>query len=234
MSRLANCASVNRKLPGYTEGILSREDHVRVSEHLARCAQCANMLGRYELLGTTVARVEPVGPPPDLAVQILLTAARLRARPSLAQRVYARCWLFFRNILQPLAVPATGGLLSAVLTFVMVTQSLVVGDPFGAVPHDLPLNFIQPARLESLAPFPVSGIAPEQGAGVQVVIVEADVNARGDVLSYQIVSGVDTPALRKQLDQVLMFSSFTPQMSFGRPTSGGRVLLSFSEVRVKG
>jgi len=229
------CAGANRKLPGYSEGILPREDHARVREHLAHCVECAELLGRYELLADGLSRVEPVAPPPDLAVQIQLAAATLRARPSLAQRIYARCWLFSRNILQPLAVPATGGLLSAVLTFVMVTQSLVVGDPFGAVPHDLPLNFIQPARLESLAPFPVSDFAPEKGeAGVHVVVVEANVNARGDVLSYQIVSGVDTPALRKQLDQVLMFSSFTPQMSFGRPTSGGRVLLSFSEVRVKG
>jgi hypothetical protein len=235
MRQLATCASVNRKLPGYAEGILAREDHVRVREHLARCTQCTDMLGRYELLAATVGHVEPAAPPVDLALRIRLAAAKLRDEASLAQRIYARCWLFFRNILQPLAVPATGGLLSAVLTFVMVTQSLVVGDPFGAVPHDLPLNFIQPARVESLAPFPVSGIAPEQGAaGVHVVVVEADVNARGDVLSYQILSGVDTPALRKQLDQLLMFSSFTPQMSFGRPTSGGRVLLSFSEVRVKG
>jgi hypothetical protein len=229
------CADVNQRLAGYADGMLSRDDEqARVGQHLARCAECAEMLDRYELLNADLALVEPVSPPPDLVVQIQLAATILRAQPSLAQRMYARCYLFFRNILQPLAVPATGGLLSAVLTFVMVTQSLVVGDPFGAVAHDLPLNFIQPARLESLAPFPVSDFAPETGAGVRVIVVEADVDSRGDVLSYQIVTGDDTPALRKQLDQVLMFSSFTPQMSFGRPTSGGRVLLSFSEVRVKG
>jgi hypothetical protein len=33
---------------------------------------------------------------------------------------------------------------------------------------------------------------------------------------------------------VLLFSRFRPMMSFGRPTSGGHVVLSFSEVRVKG
>jgi anti-sigma factor RsiW len=229
------CARVTRNLPGYTEGMLARDDHARVREHLTRCAECADMLGRYELLQACIRGVEPVAPPADLAVRIQVAAARLRAQPSLAQRMYARCWLFFRNILQPLAVPATGGLLSAVLTFVLVTQSLVVGDPFGVVAHDLPLNFIQPARVESLAPFPVSDFTLEQTTGrVRVVVVEADVNARGDVLSYRILSGPDTPALHKQLDQVLMFSTFTPQMSFGRPTSGGRVLLSFSEVRVKG
>jgi anti-sigma factor RsiW len=228
------CSHVNQNLPAYADGRLSASERDRVRRHLARCAECAGMLDGYVLLNADLALLEPVSPPPDLAVRIQLAAAALRARPSLAQRMYARCYLFFRNILQPLAVPATGGLMAAVLTFVMVTQSLVVGDPFGAVPHDLPLNFIQPARLESLAPFPVSDFASPKGAGVQVVMVEADVDSRGDVLSYQILTGNDTPALRKQLDQVLMFSSFTPQMSFGRPASGGRVLLSFSEVRVKG
>jgi hypothetical protein len=230
----ASCASMSEILSGYAEGILSRNECARVSEHLDVCPACSGILDRYELLNADLALVEPASPPPGLAVRIQLATATLRDQPSFAQRIYARCWLFFRNILQPIAVPVTGGLLSAVLTFVMVTQSLVVGDPFGVVPHDLPLNFIQPARLQSLAPFPVSGFAPEKGAGVHVVVVEADVDSRGDVLSYQILTGDDTPALRKQLDQVLMFSTFTPQMSFGRPTSGGRVLLSFSEVRVKG
>jgi hypothetical protein len=33
---------------------------------------------------------------------------------------------------------------------------------------------------------------------------------------------------------VVLFSRFRPQMNFGRPTSGGRVVLSFSRIRVHG
>jgi hypothetical protein len=38
----------------------------------------------------------------------------------------------------------------------------------------------------------------------------------------------------RQLDLVLLFSPFRPQMSFGRFTSGGRVVLSFSDISVRG
>jgi len=99
----------------------------------------------------------------------------------------------------------------------------------------LPLYLTQPARLENLAPFPVSDWGEGSGStGAQVIVVEAAVGSRGEVLGYQILSGPDTLAVRRQLDQVLMFSSFSPQLSFGRPTSAGRVVLSFSEVRVRG
>jgi len=36
------------------------------------------------------------------------------------------------------------------------------------------------------------------------------------------------------LDQLLFFYRFRPMLSFGRPTSGGHVVLSFSAVRVRG
>jgi len=33
---------------------------------------------------------------------------------------------------------------------------------------------------------------------------------------------------------MLLFSRFSPMLSFGRPTSGGHVILSFSAVHVRG
>jgi hypothetical protein len=229
-----NCAAATRSLPGYREGMLAPAESALVFRHLNHCAPCREMLERCDLLASDMASMGRAVPPRDLPTRIRRAAAALRGQPSVGQRVAARCWLFFHNILQPIAVPATGGLFSAVLTFMLVTQGLIVGQHFGMVKNDLPLNFIQPAQLESLAPFPVADYALDQGSGVSMVIVEADVDALGEVTGYQILSGPDTPELHSQVDQVLMFSSFKPQMSFGRPTSGGRVLLSFSEVRVKG
>jgi hypothetical protein len=51
---------------------------------------------------------------------------------------------------------------------------------------------------------------------------------------YQILSGPSNPELRHQLDQMLLFSRFSPMLSFGRPTAGGHVILSFSAVHVRG
>jgi hypothetical protein len=71
-------------------------------------------------------------------------------------------------------------------------------------------------------------------AGPHGLLVAAIVNKEGEAVDYEILSGPDTPAIRRQLDMVLLFSRFRPQMSFGRFTSGGRVVLSFSDISVKG
>jgi hypothetical protein len=66
---------------------------------------------------------------------------------------------------------------------------------------------------------------------LKVVVV---VDAQGQMSSYSIIDGPDTPVLRHQLDQVLLFSRFRPMLSFGRPTPGGHVVISFSAVHVRG
>jgi hypothetical protein len=60
------------------------------------------------------------------------------------------------------------------------------------------------------------------------------VSSQGEAVSYRILSGPDTETVRRQLDMVLLFSRFRPQMSFGRFTSGGRVVLSFSDISIRG
>jgi hypothetical protein len=91
---------------------------------------------------------------------------------------------------------------------------------------------MQPARLESLAPFPVTGITDVDAHGVDgVLILEATLNEQGQVVTYVILAGPSDPGVRRQLDQLLLFSRFSPQLSFGRPTAGGRVVLNWVLVR---
>ncbi len=234
------CWKIRRKLPGYLDGALPNGEHSPVREHLEYCADCRRELERYRKLSMLMSRFERAAPPPDLAVRIRVAVAQARASQGWAHRlsrVKIRASLILQNILQPLAVPATGGLVAAMLVFTVMSHMVAWGVPLGAVPNDLPTNLLQPARLESLAPFPVSGPLENDDtglAGPHALLVEATVNAQGEVVNYQILSGPADLVTRRQLDQVLLFSRFRPQMSFGRPTPGGRVVLSFSEVRVKG
>jgi len=150
--------------------------------------------------------------------------------------MWSRAAVTFENILKPLAVPATGGILTALVAFVLIVQNILVGVPMGGiVPNDLPLNLVQPARLESLAPFPVPGVVASSAHSESgELLLEATLNASGEVVYYKILSGPNDQAVQHQLDQVMLFSRFRPQFSFGRPQAGGRVLVSFSEVRVRG
>ena len=209
-------------------------EQARLREHVAACVECRAEMERYQRLSAMMSRVNRVSPPTDLALRIRVAVSEARNRESWPQRMWGRAVLVFQNILEPLAVPATGGALTSFLIFALFLQSLLTGVPLGAVPNDLPTNLLQPARLEVLAPFPVLDTEEAIPSFSRHLVVEVTVNARGEVVDYEILAGPDAPRLRRSLDQVLLFSRFRPQMSFGRPIPGGRVILNFSEIRVRG
>jgi hypothetical protein len=231
-----NCNSAQRFLPGYLDGAIDSRQHSRVRHHLESCDSCRNLLESYRRLVVALARVEPVQPPANLATTIRVSAAKARSPWLLVRHIWARGAMVFEDVLEPLAVPATGGVVTALVVFALLVQNILVGVPLGGVvPNDLPLNLVQPARLESLAPFPVPVvIATDDRPGSGLLLVEATLNAQGQVVSYKILSGPSDDASQRQLDQLMMFSRFRPQTNFGLPRDGGRVVLNFSTVRVRG
>jgi hypothetical protein len=123
----------------------------------------------------------------------------------------------------------------ALLVFALVYQVLGPGMPVSAATPDSPTNLLQPARLEMLAGFQMSQLEEMTRTGGQhPLLVEALVNADGQAVSYRVISGQVDVNTQRELDQVLFFSRFRPQLNFGRPISGGRVILSFSQIRVRG
>jgi Putative zinc-finger len=231
-----NCCETQRLLPGYFDGAIHARLHARLRKHLEFCERCQHELERYRLLAAHLANVEPAVAPADLALRIRVRASCERSAWAGVARLWSRSLLISQNILEPLAVPAIGGILTALAVFVLVVQSMLVGVPLGGVvPNDPPLNLVEPARLESLAPFPLPGIIDADGRpNPSGLLLEATLNAQGEVLFYKILSGPNDVAVQRQIDQVLLFSRFRPQLSFGRPMDGGHVLLSFSEIRVRG
>lgn len=235
------CHEIRNLLPGYLDGALpgsqrSNQD-AGIGEHLAECADCRQELERYQELSSLMSHVERIAPPPDLAVRIRVAVSQAREEATFAARWRAwrdRADLVLKNILEPLALPVTGGLVVALLVFAVVIQVLGVTVPLGAVVNDSPSNLLQPARVESLAPFPITGLDDNADGVVHPLLVEATVDQNGEAVSYRILAGPNDAAVRRQLDQVMMFSHFRPELSFGRPTTDGHVVMSFSEVHVRG
>jgi len=231
-----NCREAQRRLPGYLDGAMRTSEHAAVRHHLDDCHECREQLERFRRLMVCLGHMNRVEPPSDLATRIRVRASRIEPQRTLLHRAWSRVRMISEDILEPLAVPATGGILAALVMFVLLVQNVLVGVPLtGVVPNDLPLNLVQPARLESLAPFPIPAIPTASGDTTSTgILLEATLNAQGEVVSYKILSGPSDPAVQHQLDQVLLFSRFRPLVSFGLPMNGGHVLLNFSEVRVRG
>ncbi|HEX9761146.1 MAG TPA: zf-HC2 domain-containing protein [Candidatus Acidoferrales bacterium] len=231
-----SCYRIRTRLAGYLDGALRARDIAPVREHLEICSACRSELEAFQRLSTLMARTERAAPPAGMALRIRLAARQKNEEPWL-RRTWDHARLVIENTLEPLALPATGGFVTAVVMFLVLLQQLTTGIPLGAVPNDKPLNFIQPAQLESLAQFPMPTMGVSLGTTIEhsVLVVEARVDSRGQLVDYQILYGPNDLAVRRQLDQVLMFSRFRPQVSFGRPVAG-TVLLTFgsSEIRVRG
>jgi Putative zinc-finger len=230
------CSEAEKRLPGYLDGAIHPRDHAGVREHLNSCEHCRREAESYRLLSSHLANVAPLPAPRDLALRIRVLASQERTFWGRAGRAWSRSLLAFENIVGPLAVPATGGLLTALAVFVLLVQNILVGIPVGGfVANDLPLDLVQPAQLESLAPFPVPGVVATAGQHDSgALLLEATLNSHGEVVFYRILEGPSDSVVKRQIDEVLLFSRFRPQLSFGLPMNGGRVLLSFSEVRVRG
>jgi hypothetical protein len=222
------------------DGASQVRNRIQVREHLDGCAGCREDLERFRKLSALLSRVPRSLPPVDLATRIRVAAAQSPDRenaPSTWSRMRDRAEILLDNVFRPITLPATGGFASAILVFVVVLQLIVPGITVRAVQNDVPLNILRPAELITLSDYPQAW-APEQHdselALPHGLLLDVTVDAHGGMVDYQILSGPHSVDLRHQLDQMLLFSRFRPMLSFGRPTAGGHVILSFSAVHVRG
>jgi Putative zinc-finger len=238
------CSTVRTNLAGYMDdaitGAAEVRDRMQVRKHLDACASCREELEQFRKLSALLSRVPRSLPPADLATRIRVAAAQSPDRenaPSTWRRVRDRAEILLDNVFRPITLPATGGFASAILVFVVVLQLIVPGITVRAVQNDVPLNILRPAELITLSDYPQAW-APEghdsELALPHGLLLDVTVDAHGGMVDYQILSGPHSVDLRHQLDQMLLFSRFRPMLSFGRPTAGGHVILSFSAVRVRG
>lgn len=237
------CNTVRPKLAGYLDDALSATtlaaERVQIGEHLNACAPCRAELQRFRKMAVMLSRVPKAVPPADLAIRIKVAAQSQPSRNwgSRVRRFKDRADLLLDHVLRPLTVPATGGVFSAIVVFALVLQLMAPGISVHAVQNDVPLNILRPAELVSLSEYPQSFSSDQHETelslpqGLQVYVT---VDARGQMMDYEILSGPASADLRHQLDQVLLFSRFSPMKSFGRAIPGGHVILNFNAVHVRG
>jgi len=238
------CDKVKNQIAGYLDDALATaprvEDRRAIRQHLEACSGCREELQKYRKLAVMLSRVPRAVPPPELAVRIKVAASQAQGTMSWAgrwQRIKDRTEILIDNTFRPLTVPATGGFFSAMVIFVFVLHMILPGITVQADPNDVPTSLLQPAELIALSSMP-EGATPEMTHPDVLLehdlLVDVIVDAQGQMSSYDIIVGSDSPETRHQLDQVLLFSRFRPMLSFGRPTPGGHVVLNFSAVHVRG
>jgi hypothetical protein len=173
-----------------------------------------------------VARV-----PARLVTQLQVMASRERARRQ-AQPTFSaamRSWwentrLTIDNLMRPLALPAAGGLASAVFLFGMLMPTLVFQHQF---PNDVPSGLYR----QSLAS--MDNLAAVDYNHQEDFVVELNIDERGSVVGYAFPYGAPNQKLCNDIANMILFTKFTPATEFGQPAPG-KVLVSFRRFNIKG
>lgn len=219
------CLEAKRIMSSYLDCEVTREEMSLFQAHLKSCLEC---LHRFRALERTKLVTRSLGRksvPPELALRLRVAASQEIA--SVRRSRWEMLHVHWENAFHALMVPATGGLVTAVLTFGLLIN-LLMPIPVPEA-NDVPTTFYTPPQLQT-TPFE---LAVETGRS-EPLIVEALVGADGRVQDYRVLSGsIGDPATASNLKNMLIFATFRPATSFGRPTAG-RTILAFSNFQVKG
>jgi hypothetical protein len=195
--------------------------------HLDECAACAReyqLLRQTQQLLTSVGRVKE---PADLGLKLRLAISREAAEARRPRFEDLR--LRAENAVQVFMVPATAGLVCALLIFGLVTAILAMPGEVQANNQDVPLVLnTGPELQQSVFGTTLSSMTTDS------LVIEAYVDRNGRVQDYRILSDPgESQQLLPQVKRMLIFTTFRPAMSMGRPISS-KAVLSFSRISVRG
>jgi hypothetical protein len=200
-----------------------------LQKHMQECNGCAR---EYEEIQRTLQMIVALNKaktkaPADLPLRLRLAISResKQARRRRFEGVIVR----LSNALNAFMVPATAGVVSAVLAFGLLLGFFALPAQLRASSSDVPLMLYTGPQLQQ------SVFGTSLGSmGDDSVVIEAYVDANGRVEDYRILSqSEDAKAALPQVKNLLIFTTFRPALSMGVPTAG-RAVISFSKISVKG
>lgn len=213
-----NCAEIRSIFSSYLDDCCEPQQLKAIRFHLEDCRACRAELDRLQTIQSTLRSLPRRRVPSDLALQL-----RVRLSQDLHDDWVSRLQVRMDNALRPVVLPAAGGILTAVVFFGLIFGTNVV--PARTLP-DVPTALATPPRLRELPPINFNTDDDQ-------LVMLAQVDAAGRVMSYEVISGHISPELRHKLDRVMYFTVFDPATTFGLPTDG-KVLLSLSRITVRG
>jgi hypothetical protein len=221
------CTEIKQLFSPYLDGRVSGAEMRALTRHIEQCTDCEWEYAAMQRTQQLLAGLGPKKAPADLTLKLRVAISREAARNRRPR--YEGMLVRLQNALNAFMVPATAGLVSAVLFFGLLLGFFALPAELRASSGDVPLMLYTGPELER------SAFGTSLGnVGDNSLVIEADVDANGRVEDYHILSQPDDAKdVLPQLKNMLIFTTFRPALSMGRPTAG-RAVLSFSKISVKG
>lgn len=230
ISRTMNCKRARSLFSSYLDGAVSGREMQAIAQHLGECVACRSEYAAWRRAQRLVSSLGPKAAPPELVLRLRVAISQAAAQG--AQHRFQGLLVRMENLAGAFMLPATAGLISAVVFFGVLIGFMAMPVQLSASRDDVPTLLYTPPRLQAL---PSNlGLESEPTANSEPVVVETTVDANGRVQDYRIISGpADARGLEPQLNNIMIFTTFQPATTFGVPTSG-RAVLSFARINVGG
>ena len=219
------CPQARRLFSPYLDGAVTGTEMLALEVHFFDCPKCR---AQYQSLRQSERLLVGLGrpkAPADLGLRLRVAISREAA---LARRPpFEGLRMRLDNAFRALLVPATAGFLTAFVLFGIAMVYFVAPASLRAN-NDVPLVMVNTAPQLEQSAFGMDAINADS------LVIEAYVDANGRVQDYRILSDSDVSKdVLPQLKRMLIFTTFRPALSMGRPTPS-RAVLSFSKISVRG
>jgi hypothetical protein len=221
------CPQAKQLFSPYLDGAVTGTEMLALQNHFAQCAACHaeyQALRRTQQWLTNVARPRV---PADLGLKLRLAISRETAQTRRSR--FEGMMVRLENALHAFMVPAAAGFVSALILFGIAMVYFVAPSSLHA-DNDVPLVMVNTGPELQPSAFGLSMDTIDEDS----LVIEASIDANGRIENYKILSDSnDSEEVLPKVKQMLIFTTFRPALSMGRPTPS-RAVLSFSKISVKG
>lgn len=221
------CPEAEELFSPYLDGAVTGTEMLALQKHMSNCSECNE---EYEALRRTqqlLMSVPRPKVPADLGLNLRLAVSREAAEAK--QYRFEGLMVRLENALEAFMVPATAGFVSALIIFGIAMVYFVTPASLQAN-NDVPLVMVNTAPELQPSAFGMT----MDSIDAESLVIEAYVDANGRVQDYRILSDSnESKEVLPQVKRMLIFTTFRPALSMGRPTAS-RAVLSFSKISVKG
>lgn len=222
------CKSIQSMASEYLDDRVLNDDRAEIEGHLRQCAGCVEHFEVRRRLLSNLKRLPVRIPPAGLKMRLRRVAAEERSKVSLGGFDWRdRLDLAFRNMMRPFALPAMGGLMSAIALFGLIMPCITIR--MRPMLNDVPIGLFTDASAKYSAPM---GLAESD------LVLDLVVDSEGRMVEYTVVTGSDLlrdPSLKRQVENSLLFTEFTPATALGGKTSGHvRVQIKSENINIRG
>lgn len=221
------CSQVKQLFSPYLDGAVTGTEMLALQDHLSDCAACNEQYRSLRASQQLLVNMARPKVPEDLGLKLRLAISREAETAKRAR--FEGLLVRLENAFGAFMVPATAGFLSALIIFGIAMVYFVTPSSLQAA-NDVPLVMVNTAPELQPSAF---GLTLDS-INADSLVIEAYVDVNGRVQDYRILSDTDeSKEVLPEVKRMLIFTTFRPALSMGRPTPS-RAVLSFSKISVKG